>query len=429
MKRWIFILSFFSISAYAQELDLKTAIEEALHHSPVVQRAHAQVQEAKWKKIESYSGLLPTFSADANYLFSKKYALIDVDFSGAVNTIPQIIPTSQLILTGSIPIFDGMSNINHMRAGSWQYEAVQNESDWTEFSIRMQTILFFYKTLASKNLMEVAIQNEKTIQDHYKDVVNLQKVGVATKFDVLRVGVQVNEAEAEVLKSSDEYEFSKIRLANVMGKESDVRVPYGEFPNLKPDLVASAPDKLERKDIQAMSEQSKSLSLIYQSNNKFWVPKLSIFGQLQAYNNINDEFSDWDAYREAYQVGFNLHWNIFDGAVSISKSKQSHAQAIASQNNVRIASLQASEDAEIWKKKYLYFCKIMDVKNSQTQKAQEAVRLANESVRAGTKTNSDLIDAELDLFRSRADVLNAHMGLVEALINYQMATGNQVYDF
>ncbi|MEZ4845581.1 MAG: TolC family protein [Bdellovibrionota bacterium] len=204
----------------------------------------------------------------------------------------------------------------------------------------------------------------------------------------------------------------------------------GDFPTLAPALIEQTKEQtMERKDILALSQQSESLTSLQKANNKFWVPRLSVYGQLQAYNNRNDEFSDWDAYREAYQMGLNLRWNIFDGMTSISKSKQARAQAIAAQNGVRAASLKAGEDAEIWKKKFLYFCKMVDVKTTQTQKAEEAVRLAKESVRAGTKTNSDLIDAELDLFKSRADVLNVRMGMIEALINYQLATGHKVYDF
>ncbi len=413
--------------AQAQEIQLKTAVDEALQFSPVVQRSRANMQDAEWKKYESYTGFLPTLTGDVNYLLAKKYVQFTTDSGVNIN---QILPTTQFLLTGSLPVFDGFTSLNRFRAGSHLYEAAQNDSDWTEFSVSKETTLLFYRALVAKNLMDVANQNAHTIEDHYKDVNALLKAGIATKFDVLRVGVQMNEAEAEVLRTQDEYDFAKIRLTRTMGKDSDNRTPVGSFPALTPSLIDGYNAKLnQRKDIVALSEQSASLTNVQKANNRFWVPKLSLYGQIQAYNNVNDEFSDWDAYREAYQMGVNLKWNIFDGMSSISKSKQAKAQATAAQNGVRSASLKANEDTEIWKRKFVYFCKLVDVKKNQTQKAEEAVRLAKESVRAGTKTNSDLLDAELDLFKSRADILNVQMGMIEALINFELATGQKIYDF
>ena len=365
MNKTFLFLFLLPISAYSQEIQIQTAINEALKYSPVVQRSKANMEDAQWRKAESYNGLLPTVTGDINYLLAKKYVQFD---AGSV-TINQVLPSSQFILTGNLPVFDGFSNFNRLHAGARQFDAAENDYEWTEFTISMQTALLFCRALVARNLMDVADQNEKTIQDHYKDVTALQRVGVATKFDVLRVGVQVNEAEAEVLKAHDEYDFAKIRLARTIGKEEGTRTPVGDFPMLAPGLIEETKEQtMERKDILALSKQSESLTSLQKANSKFWVPRLSVYGQVQAYNNRNDEFSDWDAYREAYQMGLNLRWNIFDGMTSISKSKQARAQAIAAQNGVRAASLKAGEDADIWKKTLLYFCKMVNVKTAQTQK-------------------------------------------------------------
>ncbi|MEZ4845580.1 MAG: TolC family protein [Bdellovibrionota bacterium] len=170
-------------------MQLKTAVDEALKYSPVVQRSKANMEDAQWRKAESYNGLLPTLTGDINYLLAKKYVQFD---AGSV-TINQVLPSSQFILTGNLPVFDGFSNFNRLRAGARQFDAAENDYEWTEFTISMQTTLLFYRALVARNLMDVADQNEKTIQDHYKDVTALQKAGVATKFDVLRVGVQVKK--------------------------------------------------------------------------------------------------------------------------------------------------------------------------------------------------------------------------------------------
>lgn len=415
---------------HAQDLYLKTAIEESLKFSPVVQKSQAELNEAASKRLESYSGFLPMLSGDVNYLFAKKYSVIGIDINGEPATVPQIIPTSQFLLSASVPLFDGLSNINRFQASSQRYKAAQDDLSWTEFSTEMQTTLLFFKALEAKSLVDVAEQNVQTIDDHYKDVKALFKSGVVTRFDVLRVEVQEQEAQAELLKSQDEFEFAKIRLAKHMGKDFENRVPAGDFPMISLTILEKfSKDQNERKDLASLEEQKRAYSYLLKSDRSYWIPKISLIGQMQFYNNVNDDFTDWDSYRNAYNAGVNLHWNIFDSVKSISKSRETRAQYQGIQSTVREASLKANEDVEIWKRKFSYFHTLVDVKTIQTEKAFEAVRLARESVRAGAKTTTDLLDAELDLFKSRADILHAQMGMIEALIHLELATGQKVFEF
>ena len=420
----------FSSLAIADDLNLHMAVEEALHSSPVIKKSLSEVDKAYAKKLDSYSGFVPDFSGDASYLFAKKYVVIGLDFGGQFVVVPQILPTTQFQLNASLPIFDGLANVNRFKASSRLYDSAQSDFEWTKFVTEMQTTLLFYKSIVAKDLLNVAQQNVDTINDHYKDVKALFKAGVSTKFDVLRVEVQMNEAQSESLKSQNEYEFAKIRLAKSMGRESDTREPVGPIPSVPATLVANFDkEKNDRKDLQALELQGSSSLHLEKAANSFWYPKISLIGQVQAYNNTDNDITNWDAYRNAYNAGINLHWDFFDGMVSIAKSKAAKADYANAGATLRTASLQANEDEQIWKKQFVYFTALVDVKNTQMAEASEAVRLARESVRAGTKTNTDLLDAELDLFKSRADILNVEMGVVEALIYLEMATGQKVYDF
>lgn len=430
-KSLVFVILFLiSGEAFSSDLNLDTAVKEALQASPDIQKSQAEVDKSYSKKLTSYEGFLPSISGDVNYLFAKKYAVIPVNINGTPATFPQILPTSQFLATATLPIFDGLSNIQLYRSNSNMYESSQNDLRWTEFKTEMETTLLFYKSLTAKSLLAVAEQNVSTINDHYKNVQAMYKAGVSTKFDVLRVEVQASEAQAGLLQSQDEFEFSKICLARTMGRDSDDRSPTGQLPTITASALEKYKDgEKNREDLIARAQEKESYSQLQKATGRYWIPRVSLYGQFQVYNNVNDDFTQWDSYRNAYNTGVNLHWNIFDSMKSISKNKEAKAEQMKSAAALRTTSLQATEDSEIWKRKFLYFCKLVDVKNNQTQKAEEAYRLARESVRAGTKTNSDLLDAELDLFKSRADVLNAQVGVVEALINLELASGQRLFEF
>jgi outer membrane protein TolC len=54
------------------------------------------------------------------------------------------------------------------------------------------------------------------------------------------------------------------------------------------------------------------------------------------------------------------------------------------------------------------------------------VRLARLSYDAGSRTNTDVLDAELDLFRTRAGVVQSQLSAAEALINLELAFGSSL---
>jgi outer membrane protein TolC len=418
-------------SASAESFSLSSAIDESLKSSPAVLKARSAAAEANWKKRESFAGFLPTVSAGVNYLTDKRYMLINTTINNNPVVFPSIIPTTTYSVTATLPIFDGFASTNTFRAGQRIASAAKKELSWVEFSVARQVTLLYYKAVAAQLLKEVAYQNLETLKDHQKEAKALKRAGVTTRYDVLRVDTQVSEAESEIFNSEDNMELSKFKLGEALGKEKEEREIHGPLPVLEPDLIAKL-EKLEisrRHDIQSLTERVESLEFQDRANGRFWVPRVGLFGQYQHYNNINDEFSNQDYFRDAYQIGINLTWNIFDGMVSLSRSQQSAEQVQQIRRTLQQTRLKAAQDFELWRRKFLYFCTVYKARNSDIARSNEAMRLAREGRKAGARTSTDVLDAELDLFRARAGLVNAQIGATEALINLELASGQKLYDF
>lgn len=436
MKTLIFILNL-GLLSYAEttktSLSLKEALQEGTSGSLQLQKINSQKEEASWKRVEATSGYLPQISASASYLTDKKYLLTDVQLAGSANTvsIPAIVPTTNMLLTLNYPLFDGFASTNRYQSAKLGEQSAEQEFDWAQFQTQKQITLQYYKTLASQTLEEVANQNIKTLEDHLKDVNLFKKAGVFTNYDVLRVEVQVSEARSELLNSIDNTAINKNKLADLLGKESETRDLDGKLPSLSPDLIKKIDlnDLSTRKDLSSLASKTESITYLTDANSKYLIPKLSFFGQYQYYNNINDKFSDSNAFREAYQLGLNLTWNLFDGAVSMAKSKQSLEQKYQAEKTLRMAQIKSKQDIELWKRKFLYFCSVYQSRLNDVQKTTESVRLAREGRKVGARTNTDLLDAETELFRAKAGVVNAQVGAIEALINLELATGKNIYQF
>lgn len=420
-----------SIQAQAESLRLNEAVQEALGNSPKVQRSESQYRETGWKKTESYSGFLPTLSANATYLFDKKYALVDVNLGGAPMSIPQVVPTTNLYLTAQWSVFDGFSSTNRYLSSSAFEDSAKSDYDWTRFTVEREVTVLFYKAVAAKELKAVAEQNVRALEDHLKDVRLFKKVGSSTNYDVLRVEVQMSEAQSELLNATDNVEISRARLSEALGSDTDATEVEGALPKLKAEMVASLKEfKVEeRKDLESLRQKAEGFRHQEDSAERYWVPRIALFGQYQYYNNRNEGFDDYDNFRDAYQYGVSLTWNLFDGMASISKSKQSIEQKYQAEKTLRQAELKAKRDFDFWKRKYVYYISVYEARLNDIIKAEESVRLSREGQKVGARTNTDVLDAEAELYRAKAGAVNAQIGAIEAIVNLELSTGQKLVQF
>ncbi len=415
----------------AADLTLGQALQEAGGSSLTIQKAKSVYEENSWKKVESYAGFLPSLNASASYLTMHRYLLTDINLGSGTTSIQAIVPTSNFYLTATLPIFDGFSSTNRYLSARYFESSAQKDFDWTRFQVEREVTLQYYKALGARTLKDVAEQNLKTLEDHLQDVNLFKKAGVSTNYDVLRVEVQVSEAKSELMNSADNVEISRNKLGEILGHETEARELKGDLPFLSPELVKGLELKTvaERKDLQAAQDRLMAYGKMESGAASYLVPRINLVGQYQYYNNITDGFQDRDKYREAYQVGVNLTWNLFDGMTSIAKSKQSVEQRVQVEKVTQMALIKAKQDLEYWSRKYVYFCSVSRSRVNDVAKASESVRLAKEGRKVGARTNTDLLDAEAELFRAKAGLVNAQIGAVEALVNLELATGQSLHRF
>ncbi|RYZ95119.1 MAG: TolC family protein, partial [Proteobacteria bacterium] len=299
-----------------------------------------------------------------------------------------------------------------------------NEYTWAEFETARQVELQFFRSLASATLKEVSEQNVKLLEDHLREVSAFKKAGVSTNYDVLQVDVQLTEARSEAMNAADTVTISKGHLAELLG-ETEVRDPVGKLPELTPELVSSVrlESNVSRPDLVALGDRVQASEGNATASSRHWVPRVSLFGSYNYYNNRNDSLTNFDAFRDAYQAGVSVSWNIFDGFVSTSRAHQAAERQVQLETSLRATQLKARTDFDVWKRKYLYNLSVYRSRLGNIDKAKEAVRLAREGRKAGVRTSFDLLNAETDLYRAQAGAINAQLGSIEALVNLELATG------
>ncbi len=407
---------------------LKDALRTAEERSPRVQIAESARNESYWRTVENRSVFLPTLTANAQYLSDYKYVFTDINLNGNAVSFPGITPTTIYGLTAEYDLFDGFAGTNRWRSGSAFERASSRELDWAKFETECNVTLLFYRALAARSLRGVTEANLKTLEDHLHDVALLKRSGMSTNYDVLRVEVQVSEARSELLNASDDIETASGRLAESLGLDN-VPETKGVLPELPPELIDRLGPAARRPDLAAMQERVEALRQQKLAATAHWAPRVNLFGNYQYYNNRNDEFDDWKNFRNAYQIGVRLTWSLFEGGAAEARNREAIEKKVQNEKALRMAELKAAQDVALWKRKYHYFYSVYKSRQSDIGKAKESVRLAKEGRRVGSRTNSDLLDAETDLNRAQAGAIHAQLGVIEALINLELATGQSLYEF
>jgi outer membrane protein TolC len=428
MSRFILLIcAFLCVTlAYAEDLDLQTALREVNIDSPDIASAKSRAEAARWGKLEAFgAGFLPRLKANANYLTDKKYQFINLNLNGAPVVFPSIFPNSQANIMAELPLFDGFSSTHHYQAASSRSDAAQEDLNWDKFRTEMEVTLNYYRALAATQLRNVATQNLKVLQQHEKDAHLFRKSGLSTNFDVLRVQVQVSKANTDLEDAEDAIILTRQKLAESLGHEKEDREITGELPVPRPEVLQRARGESDRSDLRSLQLQSIALENERAAANRYWVPQFSFFANYNFYNNLSQGLNDWSAYRNSRQVGFLMTWNIFDGLVSHSQAKQAIEKKVQSESSLRKGRLGAVRDVETWSRRFKTLCLVYQARLEDIKSSEESVRLAREGKRVGARTDNELLDAELDLSRSRADAVRAQLGAIEALIELQLAEGRR----
>jgi outer membrane protein TolC len=425
----IFLSSGVTLTASAaSSYDYEGALKEASVNSPALQKMEATRDEMKWKGLEGEAAFLPEFSVNGSHYFEKRYQLLTVPFNGNIVSFPQIFPSSALSLDAKWLIFDGFANVQKYKGAQLMKTAGESDYQWAKFQLEEDVKLAYDRVVAAKQLLSVSDENLKTLQNHLDQVKTLKGGGIATNYDVLRVESELSEAQANFLQAQDNIVIAQERLGQVLGSSEAVDTTTGDLDLPTPDKVRPLEfrkTKTNRADLEALQERVYASDLQDSATNRYWVPKISIGGDYTMYNNLTDGVTDWKQYQAAWSAGFFLTWDIFNPTL-ITKSKQENYKAIEMQKQLVQTNLTAPVDFAFWKKRYLYNSTLYVAKKVDLERATETVRLSQAGFKAGVRTTTDVIDAELDLFRARAGVVNSLIDCAEAKSKLELSLGEKL---
>lgn len=409
-----------SISAHA--LSLSDAINKSQDNSLDIKQLKLESEATSWQKNKAWAEFLPKVSLDARHISDERFE--SVPFGGQDVVIPA--DYTSLGVSAEWNIFAGFKDVYEVSAANSETRAMSEKLKYAEQQNQVLIRTLYAKALGSQVLVEVADQNIAALEKHLADVSSRVRSGVSTRYDSLRVEVQLEDAKTEKATATSSVAVARAKLFEAIGIADDQLALSESLPEnfLKVDLTQATVNTSSHADRESLLAETQAAQAHARSSQSHWYPKVSLFANYDWYNNYNHSITQDDEYfKSAYMIGFNLKWNLFDGGASYATQQQS---ALKSQiSDLKLSKYDQNTSVSLEEAKSRFNSDVLNYKAklSSVKKAEEAVRLAKGGVSAGILKNTDVLDAVVDLNRAKAAAIKSQVDAIEALGQLELILG------
>ena len=194
--------------AIAQDrlLSLEEAKSMALSNNKKIKKADKTIEAAKAAKASVYASDKPFVEASG----------MGVHVGDPLNTLlPEFFATASLGVTQVIYAGGKINTAKKMSSTAVDLYTSQKELTDSEVLLNVETT--YWQIINVKSKVELANKYKALLTELLKDLTNSYNAGIIYKNDVLRVQVQLNQAELDLTKAKDGLKLLKLKMAQLTG--------------------------------------------------------------------------------------------------------------------------------------------------------------------------------------------------------------------
>ena len=414
----------------SRPLSQADCINIALAQNAAILKAKSDLESTAGVVIQTRAVALPTLSASGKYTDEEKSLLQNPPGFG--------YPTPHQNWNSGIQIVQGIYEGGKLIAAIQAATATKKQSiaqyDTQVADTLLAVRLAYYDVLLAAQQITVNEASVKLLQKELDDQQRRSDAGTVPHFNVLRAEVAVANAKPNLFHANSQYRIAKNVLANLLGYNlpRDVleNIPLNLTDNFDvadwnmalPDAIQQALDR--RTELKDLRQQVILQKLNIVSAKSGYKPTVQAFA---GYNWQNSSFStDISDQINGWNIGGQLTWNIFDGALTIGKVKQAKALYQKSETELEDRSRQIELDVRTAYSDFLEAKEVLDSQTKVQEQAEEALREANARFDAGTGTQLDVLDAETSLTQARTTQVQALHDYATARAKLERAIGAEL---
>jgi len=415
---------------FAKPLSMSDALDIALKRNTAVQQARADIRANEGVIAQNRAIAYPKLSATGGYSAEDSALIEKFPMKGVNMTIADQNWQSAIRLQQSI--YEGGRLMAALRAAKLSREASQLNYETTVADTSLSVRTAYLDTLLGKQQIEVQEASVKLLSNELSDVQRRFDAGTVPQFNVLRARVELANAQPKLIRARNTYRTAKNNLIVLMGLDLPGNL-LEEIPLELSDKLAAEPFDLDLSGAvtQAMKKRTElaALEKLFQLRREDIInakggykPSVQIYGGYQwrspTYStDLTQKFDGWAA-------GAQVSWNLFDGGYT--RGKVSEAEARSTRARLEIENTTRRIELQV-RTAYSDLAQEREVLESQkkvVEQAEEALRLAEARMEAGSGTQLDVLGAQTSLTEARTTQIQSLHDYQTSVARLNRAIGN-----
>lgn len=386
-------------------LDLPTALRFALDNSFTIRQARERIKQQEGVIVEVKARSIPNVTANGAYQLNAK-------------DISQSLPSSDrfwsLSLSASQSLYSGGGVRASIKSSELTREAALLELKGVINETLLDVRIKFYDILLAREKIKVQESNTELLRQQLKNVTDRFDAGTVSAFEKLRAEVALANAQVPLISARNAYRLAAEALRQALGfattaQESLRKLPVFEGAleyvpvnyELQSALDSARAGRPELARLAKLADARTEAIISAKANRQ---PSLSAVGGWQLRKGSTDSFGDS---RDGWLVGLQSQWNIFDGAATTGRVAQ--ARSALEQAHLNLGEVTLLIDVEVRRalSSLQEATELAEASQKVVVQAEESLRLANARYSAGTATQLDVLQSQVDLTTARTNQIQA----------------------
>jgi outer membrane protein TolC len=270
-------------------------------------------------------------------------------------------------------------------------------------------MLEVYRNQANQKVAEDAVA---LYRDRYREVALKHQVGILTKSDLLRIKVELDNAEQEARRAQASVQKSINALMRETGEEISLEtLDFSCLENLPEKTDYTEMETLllkNRSELLALEKANSAARFQVQSAKAQLYPRADVSANYRKLDFDDYYFGSSDLQEDDMRLQATVSINIFDGLKKYSRirharieEKKSEYQRNELENTLKTLLHNTLLDLEV------AFDNLQVARSSRAE-AEENLRVTDLAFKQGLNTSSDILDAIFYLSRARFNVISAY---------------------
>lgn len=403
-------------------LTVDESVRLGLENSKQISSSKAAVQAADARVSEIGTSRLPSLKFTGAYTRLSDVpatAFTVPGFNQSIELSPSILNNYVLRLTLQQPVFTGFQLENSQKSAEYSVQAAEREVDANEVNQAYSVKAAYWSLYRAIEVKKLNDENVQQVQAHLQYVKTLAEHGMAQNNDVLRVQVQLSDAQFRRLDAENNVRLAMVNLNNLLGLPlsteldlaSQIGSPVDDIPALDESINRAL---ATRPDASAMQYRIQAGKAGVDAARGGWYPQVFLSANYN-YNRPNSRiFPTVDEFRDTWDVGVSVSFDVWNWQATTYKTTQAEAQLAQAEYSLGLIRDGISvEITQSWISLRQARERIAVAKTGVEQ-AEESMRTVNESYKNGAALNTDVLDAQVAL-------LQAKTNYTSSLVDYELA--------